>query len=180
MQCDFCNNDASMEIVMVVADETHRVSMCGSCYQEQMKKMTELFQGQLNPQELQEQMQRALIEFIEHDKGRHDADLEKERHAQALEELREYVKKLLPLDDEDEENAVEEDDELRVNAKEVDDPIFAHIRKNMAIRRRLVKKMEKALAREDYEQCAELRDNIREVSNEIVEWNEKRKATNGV
>lgn len=237
MQCDFCNNEASMEIVMVVGEQTHRIRMCSTCYREHMEKLMNLFQGELNEKELQEQMQLALLDFIEHVQGSEFqsndfnmtvngenpfAELRRSQIADADAQIDADADDVDDLDGEDtalddviyDENGAKRSDsieitgmdnadpyglfsELRKRRQEVEmqrddaseqkettdgitpDSIVVQLKKKTLMRKRLLRKMEKALQDEDYEICATLRDRIQEISNDIVALNEKRKATYG-
>lgn len=43
MQCDFCNNEANIEIVTFVNGEAKTIRICSSCYKEKLEEMMKLF-----------------------------------------------------------------------------------------------------------------------------------------
>ena len=66
MQCDFCPNEATIEIVILVNGEAQKVSMCASCYQEKLQEMMGALPQKWGGKELTDQI-RTMLEKAQED-----------------------------------------------------------------------------------------------------------------
>lgn len=60
MQCDFCPNEATIEIGINMNGEIKTLHLCASCYEEKMKEFLSLMPAEWGNQELSQQIQEML------------------------------------------------------------------------------------------------------------------------
>lgn len=65
MKCDFCDHDASIEIVVFVNGKAQKVRMCASCYQEKLSEMMGQIPKEWGGKELTDQLKEMLAQAQE-------------------------------------------------------------------------------------------------------------------
>lgn len=168
MKCDFCSNDASIEIVVFVNGEAKKIKMCASCYKDKLKEMVQDMPKEWGGAMLAEQ----LNAMLEH------ADAEgllaggMQLHISDSDDIGEIMPEF-----HFEKAEVKKDPEVASARDIAFDKQYQSLRRK---RRTLIQKLESALDREDYENCALYRDEIAKISDELVKLNEERKDPHGV
>ncbi len=61
MKCDFCDNDANVEIVVFINGKAQKVRMCSSCYQKKLAEMMGQLPKEWGGKELTDQI-RSMLE----------------------------------------------------------------------------------------------------------------------
>ncbi|MDD7593474.1 MAG: hypothetical protein PUJ57_04500 [Peptoniphilaceae bacterium] len=202
MQCDFCPNEATIEIVILVNGEAQKVRMCASCYQEKLQEMMGALPQKWGGKELTDQI-RTMLE-----KAQEDGTL-----YQGVEFN--FIAPDAPVpeeaEDEDEDEEAEDEDAVMIDAEKLFRQMQMHLdlhpfgerhheahakrdegksarelafdqqRKSLLSQRtQLIQKMQIALNEEDYEKCAHYRDDLDRIGDALIQLNEERKDPHGV
>lgn len=181
MKCDFCGNDASMEIVVFVNGEAKKIRLCSSCYKEKLQEMAQQLPkelgGNLNMEQLQE-----MLNKMQELGGFQGMEIHVPDGAEGL-----WSSNMNPFAKNggiDVEDAIIVDDDLNKDKKQgqsARDLVFnkqlEELRKKRAI---AIRNMEAALQAEDYESCIRYRDEIERTGEDLVRLNEERKDPYGV
>ncbi|MDY3052158.1 MAG: UvrB/UvrC motif-containing protein [Ndongobacter sp.] len=164
MQCDFCSNEATIEMVMIVDGQAQKVRMCPSCYKKKIEEMVEQLPKEWGGSLLAEQL-KAVFEQLDSD-GRLVGGLE----MRITREVGEHGEMM---------NV--EKMERRGTAESARERAFEEQLRSLKRQRvEATRAMEQALAEEDYEACAKYRDRIAEIGEELIRLNEERKDPYGV
>lgn len=167
MKCDFCPNDASIEIVVFVNGEAKKIRMCPDCYKEKLQEMMENMPKEWGGAMLGDQLK---------------AMMEKMEQSGALIQGLEFRVNRDPARSKEEftiEQVSKENEETR--PKSARDRAFDEQLKALRRQRaKLVQELDIALAQEEYEKCAGLRDDIAKIGDDLVKLNEERKNPYGV
>lgn len=160
MKCDFCSNDASIEIVVFVNGKARKLRMCPSCYEAKMHEfMEELPQewgGDMLTEQIKSLMNNGKIQEI-------------------LQEGLEMLSKA--SDDSFDEESLEMNKEV-ASARDI--ALEQQLRNLRKQRSFLLEEMSFALEEENYEECAKLRDKISAIGDDLVRLNEERMDPHGV
>ena len=137
MRCDFCPNEATIEIAVNMNGEMKTLHPCASCYEEKIEDFLQQMPVEWGNQEMVQQLRSLLRqEPVKEDKKR-------------------------------------EDPSPRDKAYDMQRKALHRQRKDY------MRKLETALADENYEDCAFYRDEINRIGDAIVQLNEERKDFHG-
>lgn len=172
MGCDFCSNDASIEIVVFIDGEARTIKMCPNCYREKLEEMMDNIPQEWGGELLNQQLQ-SMLDKVESEGGLFEGiEFKVTRDVENNEEKFTIERSSKSLDEEEQNTRPQ---------RSARDLSLSKQRKNL--RRQRTKKMqelEMALDQEDYEYCAFLRDEITRIGDELVNLNEERKNPYGV
>lgn len=202
MKCDFCDNDANVEIVVFVNGKAQKVRMCSSCYQKKLAEMMGQLPKEWGGKELTDQISSMLekaqeggfmpgmeVSFLQSDmpnvppmedaadaEEKSDEDADDEESGDGTSQLNPFRQLFMPMDGKETIETKEEK-----TATSARDLAFAKQRKQLRNRRNaLVQKMQMALQEEDYEKCAAYRDELNDIGDALLRLNEERKDPYGV
>lgn len=196
MQCDFCPNEASIEIVIFVNGEAQKVRMCASCYQEKLQEMMGAIPKEWGGKELTDQI-RHMIEHAEENGAMYQGvefnilskeptDKEVEEVSTSEDEAERFVQALRRVASRSfweghHAHEPRESREPREENKSAREKAFDAQRKNLlAQRHKLTQQMQVALNEENYEKCAQYRDALDRIGDALLQLNEERKDPHGV
>lgn len=205
MKCDFCDHDASIEIVVFVNGKAQKVRMCASCYQEKLSEMMGQIPKEWGGKELTDQLKDMLskaqesgmmpgmeVSFLEQDEpvvpamdddesSRESESVQNEEEENAEESEEENPFRFNPfqkLFTTEHKSTTENSREKTANAREL---ALKRTRQQLRKRRRkLLDNMQLALAEENYELCAQYRDELNKIGDDLILLNEERKDPYGV
>lgn len=178
MQCDFCSNEASIEISLHINGQTQAVHLCSSCYRKKMNEIASSLPDQWGGRELAKQIQSMLDHEGFPDQIPRTIELHFAHDQLSPEEslaFQSFVSQKLmePMETEDDQTGL---DELTGRGS-----AFTRERKSLLKQREIaVERLENAMDHEDYENCAEYRDRIAKIGDALVRLNEERKDLHGV
>lgn len=217
MKCDFCSNEASIEIVVFVNGEAKKVHMCHQCYQEKMNGMLKHLPKEMGGEDLSKQL-REMLEQAEKEGGLFNS-MQFKFHAPGA-----APSDFEDLDPEDEDDSSLDEDDFLESHREgeasfpgnsMPEALFEELFKNSSgreqetahrskeeeksqevsteermarlkkkrlrrLRTQYLRRMQLAIAQEDYEQCAIYRDELKQIADQLVRLNEERRKTHGV
>lgn len=196
MQCDFCPNEATIEIVIFVNGEAQKVRMCASCYKQKLSEMMENLPQEWGGKQLTDQIRDMLekaeeagvlqqgfeVNFINTDgvSGKVSASMEPDATEEDEEGSAVQTFHFNPFRDL-QMGMPKEKAEPRETATSAREQAFAQQRKAFIERRNaLMQKMQIALDAEEYEKCALYRDELSEIGDALIRLNEERKDPYGV
>ncbi len=168
MKCDFCSNDASVEIVVFVDGEAQKIRMCSSCYKEKLQEMMQNMPQEWGGVMLSEQLN-AMLEKAEEGGFFESMEFKVNRNPHSGEEKFTFQKM-------SQEKPIEADSKKSARDIAFDEQLKSLRRK----RSDAIEELELALEQEEYEKCAKLRDEIAEIGDALVRMNEERKNPHGV
>ncbi len=167
MKCDFCSNDASVEIVVFVDGEAQKIRMCSSCYKEKLQEMMQNMPQEWGGVMLSEQLN-AMLEKAEEGGFFESMEFKVNRNPHSGQEKFSFQKK-------------SQEKPVKSEAKSARDIAFDEQLKSLRRKRaEAVEALEIALEQEEYEKCAKLRDEIADIGDALVRMNEERKNPHGV
>lgn len=208
MKCDFCDHDASIEIVVFVNGKAQKVRMCASCYQEKLAEMMGQIPKEWGGKELTDQLKEMLekaqesgmmpgmeVSFLQPDEPnippirddeneeelispedaeKEEADDREEGHGENPFQFNPFQK----LFASERSDNLDKNPEKTTNARDL---ALARTRRELRKRRRtLLEKMQLALQEENYELCAQYRDELNKIGDDLILLNEERKDPYGV
>lgn len=204
MKCDFCDRDASIEIVVFVNGKAQKVRMCASCYQEKLSEMMGQIPKEWGGKELTDQLKEMLAQAQE-------SGMMPGMEVSFLQQDEPTIPPMEAEDEEEESTMVEETSEDTQNGEEENPFRFNPFQKLFApertdktapsaekttnardlalertrhqLRKRrhtLLEKMQLALQEENYELCAQYRDELNKIGDDLLLLNEERKDPYGV
>lgn len=189
MKCDFCSNDANLEIVVFVNGKPQKLHLCSSCYEEKLQEMAEMMPEEWGGQALSEQI-RSLLERAKNEGGSissmefsviNPEEIDDENNleeADELEEGGEPVKNVFNPFSFLTNKVKKNEEEEKASAREL---AFSRQRKSLLkSRAKLLEQMREALIEENYEQCAIYRDQLDQIGESLLLLNEERKDPHGV
>lgn len=191
MQCDFCSNDANIEIVVFVNGQPKKMHLCSSCYQEKLEEMADHLPEEWGGKQLGEQIRSmlekaqeagGLIQGMEFSMHAPEEDLDASDLFQEADEEEEEKRPSFgfpPLENLSSSASASKKD--RGGEKSARELAFAKQRKSLLGQRaKLLEKMQFAIQAEDYEACARYRDELDQIGDSLLRLNEERKDPYGV
>lgn len=207
MKCDFCDHDASIEIVAFVNGKAQKVRLCASCYKEKLAEMMGQIPKEWGGKELTDQLKEMLekaqesgmmpgveVSFLQQDGPTvppmsdeedgeeealaEDASQEVDDSSQEEEENPFRFNPFQTLFATERNDSLDKSEEKSTNARDL---ALARTRRALRKRRRtLLDKMQLALQEEKYELCAQYRDELNKIGDDLLLLNEERKDPYGV
>lgn len=136
MQCDFCPNEATIEIAINMNGEMKTLHLCASCYEEKMEEFLQQMPVEWGDQNLAHQLRTMLRQGSKAGEKKTETSPQEKAYDMQRRALRRQ-------------------------------------------RKDYMRKLEQALADENYEDCALFRDEINRIGDAIVQLNEERKDVHG-
>lgn len=136
MQCDFCPNEATIEIAINMNGEMKTLHLCASCYEEKMEEFLQQMPVEWGDQNLAHQLRTMLRQGSKAEEKKMETSPQEKAYDMQRRALRRQ-------------------------------------------RKDYMRKLEQALADENYEDCALFRDEINRIGDAIVQLNEERKDVHG-
>lgn len=199
MQCDFCDNESNIELTIFIEGQAKTIRICSSCYEKKLEEFTKSLPDGWNAQLLAKQV-KEVIEQAEKDGVMpesieltiQDAELTEDMMKKYFAEgggqsIREFMEKAIrkTMEQKNQEegrgfsNSSSSGRGAHVeNAREIS--FQNHLKRLRFRRRELMENMERALREEDYETCAQLREELTQVAEQLVTLNEERNKPDGV
>lgn len=178
MKCDYCSNEASIEILIHVNGQRKSIHLCSDCYRSKMEEMAASLPDQWGGKELASQIRHMLDQESFPDQIPRTVELHFVNDKMSPEEsqaFQSFVSRKLM------EEPTSQEDPADLNELTGRGSAFIRERKSLLRQREIaVERLENALDHEDYENCAEYRDRIASIGDALVRLNEERKDLHGV
>ena len=164
MKCDFCSNDANIELAMIINGETKKIHLCSRCYKERVTEMMDQLPEILKDEAMGEQIRELLKNT---DPG--SASMQLFSNETDGKEPGEFFSG---------GDITEGKKEPSKSARE-----YAFEQQRQQLKKKQMElslRMQEALSAENYELCAQLRDEIEHVGDQLILLNDERKNPYGV